>query len=231
MSKYNLKKDVIKTPFGTIKSEVSLFPLGYILTVYLSGLLKWNIWEDKTIYQLWSNFEHLSEHFQFIFYLSASFFSIVIILKNQYKVLSLQNINWIIFFIFCFFISIEEVSYLNNIQGNFFDSIRSNNMQNEVNFHNSLFFNSFLHSGMIIINIFLGWFGWRYLCFIDAIPKKIYSLYFLFTALAFTIIRLKILFKSSFLLAIPLSDETFEFLMALGLFLHSLAMLRKYLRN
>ena len=139
-----LNKNIIQTSFGTIKSEVSLFPLIYLFFVYLSGLITWEIWNEETIYRLWIKKEYLAEHFQFIFYLSSSLLSGLIILKNNYKLFSLQNLCWLIFLIFVSIITFEEISFLNPLQGNIFQIIRDNNTQNEINFHNSVLFAPYL---------------------------------------------------------------------------------------
>ena len=92
-----LNKNIIQTSFGTIKSEVSLFPLIYLFFVYLSGLITWEIWNEESIYNLWSKTEYLAEHFQFIFYFSSTLLSALIILKNKHKLLLLQNLCWLFF--------------------------------------------------------------------------------------------------------------------------------------
>ena len=221
-------KNIIQTSFGTIKSEVSLFPLIYIFFVYLSGLISWEVWNGETIYKLWSKHEYLAEHMQFIFYLSSSLLSLLIILKNKYKLFSLQNLCWICFFIFLSILAVEEISWINPLKGNFFQIIRENNIQNEINFHNSFLFAPYLHSGYISLNLFLGWFGWRYFGIIEAIPKKNLSLYFLFTSLAYTIIKLRTIPILIHLNKIIIDQEVFEFLMAIGLFLHTLKMFNYY---
>ena len=223
-----LNKNIIQTSFGTIKSEVSLFPLIYLFFVYLSGLITWEIWNEESIYNLWSKQEYLAEHFQFIFYFSSTLLSALIILKNKYKLLSLQNLCWLFFLIFVLIITFEEISYLNPLQGYIFQIIRDNNNQNEINFHNSFLFQPYLHSAFIFLNLFLGWFGWKYFSIIEAIPKKIFSLYFLFTAIAYSIIQLRNFSIFFHLQKIPLDQEVFEFLMAMGLFLHTLKMFNYY---
>ena len=129
-----------------------------------------------------------------------------------------------------FVISFEEVSHLNTMDGDFFAFIRSHNVQNEVNFHNSEFFHPFLHAGFIFLNLFLGWFGWINLSFIEAMPDKIYSLYFLFPAFAFAIFELKDYIPSVYFSRLPVQLENFEFLMSLALFLHTLKSLKKYIK-
>ena len=222
-----LNKNIIQTSFGSIKSEVSLFPLIYLFFVHLSGLITWEIWNEETIYRLWTKPEYLAEHFQFIFYLSSSLLSALIILKNKYKLFSLQNLCWIVFFVFVSIMTFEEISFLISLKGNIFQIIRDNNFQNEINFHNSFLFSPYLHSGYIFLNLFLGWFGWKYFSIMEAIPKKYFSLYFLFTAVAYSILELKISMLFNFK-EIVIAQEAFEFLMAMGLFLHALKMFNYY---
>ena len=86
-------KNKIYTPFGSIKSEVSLFPILYLIILYTIALfLPWKIWDNKSIFEIWTRWEHLAEHFQFIFYLSTSFICCLNIFKNKYRIFSLQNL-------------------------------------------------------------------------------------------------------------------------------------------
>ncbi len=211
--------------------KYDLFPLGYLLIVYLTALLPWEVWNGRTIYELWSNGEHLSEQIQFIFYFSASLISLINIFKNKYKIFSFQNLFWTFFMVSNLFISIEEISFLNPIQDDIFQLIRENNAQNEINFHNLKIFQPYLHTAYILVNLFFGYFGWRYFSSIDAIPKKIHSIYFLLTALAYSLRELQRLIPLVFLFQIPINQEIFEFLMSMGFFLHALEMFKKYARN
>ena len=61
----------------------------------------------------------------------------------------------------------------------------------------------------------------------EAIPKKYFSLYFLFTAVAYSIVELKISMLFNFK-EIVIAQEAFEFLMAMGLFLHALKIFNYY---
>ena len=221
-------KNNMQTYFGIIKSEVSVFPLIYLFLVYSSRLITWEIWNNLTIYNLWSHHEHLAEHMQFVFYLSSSLLSIFIILKNKYKLFSFQNLCWLCFLILVSIIAIEEISYIYSIQNNLFLIIRENNSQNEINFHNSFLFQPLLNKGFIFLNLFFGWFGWRFFSIIEAIPKKEFSLYFLCTSLAYSIMELTDFSIFSNLKIIPIRQENFEFLMAMGLFLHSLKIFNYY---
>lgn len=232
-------KNKIDTPFGFIESEVSLFPILYLIILYTIALfLPWKIWDNKSIFEIWTRWEHLAEHFQFIFYLSTSFISGINIFKNRYKIFSLQNLFWIGLLFFSLITAYEEVSYLTNIGGlayleikdeiEFLQIIREQNTQKEINLHNIHFIENYLNQLTIMLNIFFGWFGWKYLNNIDAIPKKFYCLYFLFCALGLSILELKTISSSYFLSILPINSETFEFLMAMGIFLHSFKMFKIY---
>ena len=223
-------RNKINTPFGTIESEVSLFPIFYLITLYSIALFfPWKIWDNKSIFEIWTRWEHLSEHFQFIFYLFSFFISGVNIIKNRYRLLSLQNLSWFILLIFSLITAYEEVSFLTNLEGNqFLQMVKDVNTQKEINIHNFYILEKFLDPLIILINIFFGWFGWKYFYMIDAIPKKFYCLYFLFTALGFTLIQLKNHVSSFFLSVLPVNTETFEFLMAMAIFLHTLKMYKIY---
>ena len=224
------KNKFFQTPFGTISSEVSLFPLYYLFFIYLSGILPWEIWNGQTLFDLWGQHEYLAEHLQFIFYVSGAILSLINIFKNKYKLFSLQNTFWIIFFISLSFFSLAEVGYLIPLNEGIFQEIRSNSIQNEISFHTLKFFNPYLHRSFIFLNLFLGWFGWRYFSFIEAFPKKFFSLYFLTTALAYSILEIKLFSPSIFVQSIPILQEIFEFLMAMGIFLHALKMFKYYLK-
>ncbi len=212
-----------------IKSKISFFPFYYLITIYLIYIIfPEKIWLGKSLFQLWSHQEYFSEHFQFIFYFSASIISGLNILKNKYSIFSWQNLYWLIFMLFVLILSYEEISYLNNFNNTFFNLIKSNSTQKEINLHNLKYLENYLHIILIVINLFFGYFGWKYFSNIDAIPKKNYSFYFLLCGLSYTIFELNSLLASTIL--IGFHQEIYEFLMALGLFLHSLKMFKAYIK-
>ncbi len=49
------------------KKRISLFPLLYIVIASLVALIPWDIWNGKTIYELWSKGEHLQSKFNLSF--------------------------------------------------------------------------------------------------------------------------------------------------------------------
>lgn len=151
-------RNKINTPFGTIESEVSLFPIFYLITLYSIALFfPWKIWDNKSIFEIWTRWEHLSEHFQFIFYLFSFFISGVNIIKNRYRLLSLQNLSWFILLIFSLITAYEEVSFLTNLEGNqFLQMVKDVNTQKEINIHNFYILEKFLDPLIILINIFFG---------------------------------------------------------------------------
>ncbi len=212
--------------FAVFTKNINSFPLIYLIIIYSFALTKWVVWNQKSIFLLWSGGEHLAEHIQFIFYLSSTLISFLNILKNKYRILSLQNLCWIFFAIFTLFLAIEEVSHLNTMQGGIFDFIRANNTHNQINLHNHKFVQPYLHPVFILLNFFFGWIGWKYFSFIDAIPDKVFFLYFLFPAIAIALLGFR-----KFGIYLPIHQEIFEFLMAMGLLLNGLKQLKKYSKN
>jgi hypothetical protein len=216
MKIFALNQFLFKSSF----KKFSLFPFYYFIFLLLIKIIfPWEILNGKTAYQLWGGCELIAEFFQNIFYISASGLALYNIFKNKYRIFSLQNLFWTIYFVFCLVIFFEEISFLNNFQGNFFEQIREINNQNEINFHNLLVFQPYLFHVNFVLNLFFGFVGWRFLRKIDAFPSRFYSFFFLFSAL------------NAFLniLNIPTtSEETFEFLTSLGLFLHALEMKENY---
>ena len=75
----------IKTEFGSIRSEVHLFPIYYLVLVFsLPVILPFEIVGENTIFNLWANSEGLSEIFQFIFYFGAFLFSLKTLIIKKF---------------------------------------------------------------------------------------------------------------------------------------------------
>ena len=209
----------ITTPWGIIESQVEIFPITYIFIIFLLGLFfPFRVFQDYTLLRLWSRPEHISEIFQFLFYFFGSIISIKYILKN-YKFKDKYNITfWIIFSLLNLFISIEEISFINIFEGQFY-FIKELNLQNEVNIHNLKVLSPYLMHLYILYNLFMGFIGWKFLPFIECLPEKKYSLYFLFPCLFFTTYTVSTLNGNDVHLDLP-SQEIFEFLTSMGIFLH-----------
>ena len=229
-----IDKKEIRIKFPSLNSlknfikEVKLFPLYYILTIYLSFyILPFEIWDKKTFYHLWSYEEYLAEHFQFILYFLASLFSFLNILRNKYKVFGIQNLFWMFFCILTFIISIEEISFLDLLKDSSFEFLREFNTSREINLHNSSLIGPNINYIYILVNLFLGFFGWKFFSVIEAIPQKKYSLFFLFCSLAYIFLEL-----GEIIPLIPfIHQEIFEFLMSLGLFLNTFERFIKYSKS
>jgi len=220
--------EIFKHSLGSFIKELNLFPVFYIFVIYISFyILPFEILDQKTFYHLWSYEEYLAEHLQFILYFSSSIFAFLNTLKNKYKFFNIQNLSWIFFFIIILFISIEEISFIEIFKNTSFEYLREFNISNEINIHNLNFISPYLQSLFIWVNLFLGFFGWKYFSKIDAIPKKKFSLFFLICAFGYFVIEIR-----RYIPAIPfIHQEIFEFLMALGLFLHALESFKKYSKS
>ena len=209
----------IKTPFGFILPQVSLFPILYLLFIYgfvyilpygrdLIGI-SWFDWlrsEDGPL-----------EWIQFIEYAISSILALLIYVRTKRKK-NINSIIWLLIVFLSFVIAGEEISWGERITGIGINSISDINVQGETNFHNLPFFHNYLLDPIFEIScIFLGWFGWRKFKNIKAFPSKDLSLYFLFVALFYFYFDLS---WASTTQQIRNDQEIFEFLLSTGIFLH-----------
>ena len=209
----------IKTPWGTIFPQVSLFPILYLLFIYgfvyilpygrdLIGI-SWFDWlrrEDGPL-----------EWIQFIEYAISSILALLIYVRTKRKK-NINSIIWLLIAFLSFVIAGEEISWGERITGIGINSISDINVQGETNFHNLPFFHNYLLDPIFEIScIFLGWFGWRKFKNIKAFPSKDLSLYFLFVALFYFYFDLS---WASTTQQIRNDQEIFEFLLSTGIFLH-----------
>ena len=209
----------IKTPFGFILPQVSLFPILYLLFIYgfvyilpygrdLIGI-SWFDWlrsEDGPL-----------EWIQFIEYAISSILALLIYVRTKRKK-NINSIIWLLIALLSFVIAGEEISWGERITGIGINSISDINVQGETNFHNLPFFHNYLLDPIFEIScIFLGWFGWRKFKNIKAFPSKDLCLYFLFVALFYFYFDLS---WASTTQQIRNDQEIFEFLLSTGIFLH-----------
>ena len=216
----------IKTPWGKIIPEVSLFPIYYLLFIYCFVYIfpygkmfigiSWFDWlrsEDGPL-----------EWIQFIEYALSSLFSLIIFIKKKNKK-EINSIIWLFITFLLFLIAGEEISWGERITGIGITSISNLNVQGETNFHNLPFFHNYLLDPVFEITcIFLGWFGWRKFKKINALPDKKLSLYFLFVALFYFYFDIS---WASTTQQIRNDQEIFEFLLSTGIFLHCFENLKK----
>ena len=209
----------IKTPWGVIFPQVSLFPIFYLLFIYgfvyilpygrdLIGI-SWFDWlrsEDGPL-----------EWIQFIEYAISSILALLIYIRTKRKK-NINSIIWLLIALLSFVIAGEEISWGERITGIGINSISDINVQGETNFHNLPFFHNYLLDPIFEIScIFLGWFGWRKFKNIKAFPSKDLCLYFLFVALFYFYFDLS---WASTTQQIRNDQEIFEFLLSTGIFLH-----------
>ena len=209
----------IKTPWGVIFPQVSLFPIFYLLFIYgfvyilpygrdLIGI-SWFDWMRREDGPL--------EWIQFIEYAISSILALLIYVRTKRKK-NINSIIWLLIAFLSFVIAGEEISWGERITGIGINSISDINVQGETNFHNLPFFHNYLLDPIFEIScIFLGWFGWRKFKNIKAFPSKDLSLYFLFVALFYFYFDLS---WASTTQQIRNDQEIFEFLLSTGIFLH-----------
>ena len=220
----------IKTPWGKIIPEVSLFPIYYLLFIYCFVYIlpygkffigvSWFDWlrsEDGPL-----------EWIQFIEYAISSIMAFLIFFKQKKKK-EINAIIWLLTSALLFIIAGEEVSWGERLTGIGIDSISSLNVQGETNFHNLPFFHNYLLDPVFEIScIFLGWFGWKRFKNIYALPSKDLSLFFLSVALFYFYFDIS---WASTTEQIRNDQEIFEFLLSSGIFLHCFKNFKKDFKN
>ena len=135
----------IKTPWGEIIPQVSLFPIMYLLFIYgfvyilpygrdIVGI-SWFDWlrsEDGPL-----------EWIQFIEYAISSLLALLIFIRSRRKK-DINSIIWLMIAFLSFIIAGEEISWGERITGIGINSISNMNVQGETNFHNLPFFHNYL---------------------------------------------------------------------------------------
>ena len=209
----------IKTPWGDIFPQVSLFPILYLLFIY--GFVYILPYGRDLIGISWFDLLRREdgplEWIQFIEYAISSILALLIYVRTKRKK-NINSIIWLLIAFLSFVIAGEEISWGERITGIGINFISEINVQGETNFHNLPFFHNYLLDPIFEIScIFLGWFGWRKFKNIKAFPSKDLSLYFLFVALFYFYFDLS---WASTTQQIRNDQEIFEFLLSTGIFLH-----------
>ena len=220
----------IKTPFGVITPEVSLFPVFYLLFIY--GFIYIFPYGKNFIGISWFEWFRSEdgplEWLQFFEYILSALMAALIFLRQKKK----KNINsliWLLIALLSLVIAGEEISWGERLTGMGINAISDLNVQGETNFHNLPFFHNYLLDPVFEIScIFLGWFGWRKFKNIKALPEKKLSLYFLFVALFYFYFDIS---WASTTEQIRNDQEIFEFLLSSGIFLHCFKNLSQYKFN
>ena len=221
-----MSKD-IKTPFGRITPEVSLFPLYFLIFIY--GFIYILPYGKNLIGVSWFDWFRSEdgplEWLQFFEYIFSSIMAFIIYVRQKKK----KEVNSLIWLLICFLsliIAGEEISWGERLTGIGINSISNLNVQGETNIHNLPFFHNYLLDPFFEIScIFLGWFGWRKFKNIEAFPSKDLSLYFLFVALFYFYFDIS---WASTTEQIRNDQEIFEFLLSTGIFLHTFKYFKKY---
>ena len=209
----------IRTPWGSISTKVSLFPIYYLIFIY--GFVYILPFGKNLIGTTW--FDLLKkedgplEWLQFSQFFMSSIMGLCIFYKSKRK-RSINSLIWLFFSIFCFIVSAEEISWGERIIGFTLNSISELSIQGETNFHNLPFFHNLLLDPLLhVLCIFLGWVGWRKWPYLSSLPCKEYSLFFLSVSLFFAYYDLS---WASTVQHIRNDQEIFEFLFSTGIFMH-----------
>ena len=210
---------LIKTPWGEISPEVNLFPIYYILFIY--GFVYILPYGENIVGLTWFNLLKIEdgplEWLQFSEYLISSLLGTFIYLKSKNKN-TINSFIWLILSAFCFIVAAEEISWGERLTGFSINSLTEISIQSETNLHNLPFFhNFFLDPILIAICILFGWIGWRKWPYLNSIPNKKLSLFFLITALYIFYYEIS---WASTVEHIRNDLEIYEFLLSTGIFLH-----------
>ena len=211
-------KEII-TPWGEIKPSVLIFPVYYLLLIYgIIYFLPFDFFKN-----FFMNEDSFIEWLQFFGYFLAFLMSFFICFSKK-KSFSKQKIYWFLLAIFCFCIAGEEISWAERITNIGLDSIKEINLQGETNFHNLKNINNYLHFSFIFLGLFFGWAGWKFWPNIEALPSKKYTLFFLIVSAFYFYFDLSWITLGN---RIANHQETIEFLMSCGLFLHCFEYFKK----
>ena len=207
------------TPWGSISSKVSLFPIYYLIFIY--GFIYILPFGENLVGSPWFYFlkkeDGILESLQFIQYFISSLFGFFIFFRLRKKK-TLNSVIWLVLSIFCFLIAAEEISWGERITGITLNSIAELSIQGETNLHNLPFFHNYLlDPALQVMCIFFGWIGWRKFPYLTSLPSKKLSLFFLLVALFFAYYELS---WASTVEHIRDDTEIFEFLLSTGMFLH-----------
>ena len=209
----------IRTPWGSIFSKVSLFPIYYLIFIYgfVYILPFGKNFIGSTWFDLLKKEDGPLEWLQFSQFFISSIMGLFIFYMSKKKG-SINSLIWLCFSIFCFLISAEEISWGERITGFTLSSISDLSIQGETNFHNLPFFHNVLLDPLLhVLCIFLGWVGWRKWPNLSSLPSRKYSLFFLLVSLFFAYYDLS---WASTVPHIRNDQEIFEFLLSTGIFLH-----------
>ena len=215
-----ISKD-IKTPFGSIRPEVSLFPIYYLIFIY--GFVYILPYGKNLISVSWFDWLRSEdgplEWLQFFEYVLSSLLASFIYLRQKNKK-DINSFIWLLIALLSFVIAGEEISWGERLTGIGITAISDLNVQGETNFHNLPFFHNYLLDPVFEIScIFLGWFGWNRFKRINAFPTKNLSLFFLFVALFYFYFDIS---WASTTEQIRNDQEIFESLLSTGIFIHCL---------
>ena len=211
--------NIIRTPLGSISTDVSLFPIYYLIFIY--GFIYILPFGENIVGLSWFYYlkkeDGILESLQCLEYLVSSVIGLTIYFRIKKKK-SLNSFIWLILSILCFLLAGEEISWGERLTGISLNSISELSIQGETNLHNLPFFHNYLLDPLLqAICIFFGWIGWRKYPFLSSLPSKKLSLFFLFVSLFFAYYDLS---WASTIEHIRDDTEIFEFLLSTGIFLH-----------
>lgn len=202
-----------------LQASLDLRPI--LILVVLYGIVQWLPFD---IFGWLQNEDGLMEWASFAA-LALATANIIRILRRSPKRPS-DRMGWWIVLIICIVFAGEEIAWGERLHGLGLEAIRSINTQEETTLHNIRGFqnNGFLNIGWSLFGLILGagWLAWPKL---TALPARHLSLYFLipgFWYAAFQACNR----KQDCLITVANHQEIYEFLIACGIYLHTLYRLK-----
>ena len=127
----------IKTPFGKISPEVSLFPIYYLIFIY--GFVYIFPYGKNLIGVSWFDWLRSEdgplEWLQFFEYAISSFLALFIFVRRKKKK-EINSLIWLLISFLSLVIAGEEISWGERLTGIGITTISDLNVQGETNFHN-----------------------------------------------------------------------------------------------
>lgn len=200
-------------PLQRLRRQFDLIPLAILLLAY--GLLQWLPFE---IFGWLQNEDGLLEWASVVLLLAAAV-QIALLLRRG-RIGKQERWGWLLLALMCLVFAGEELSWGERLHGYGVEALRAINTQEETNLHNIRVFQKqgLLHLGWAGLGLALGASHWWFPK-VSVLPAKRLCLYFLIPSVwyvAFEFCRK----PGVCWVAVANHQELYEFLIALGLFLH-----------
>lgn len=220
MKTLRTKTLALKNHIQNWAAALDLRPLLILAVLY--GIVQWLPFD---IFGWLQNEDGLMEWASFAALATASANTIRILRRSPRS--ASYRIGWLVVLLICILFAGEEIAWGERLHGFGLDAIRSINTQDETTLHNIRAFqnNGFLNIGWSIFGLALGagWIAWPKF---SALPAQRLSLYFLIPSLWYAAFQ-ACNHKQDCFVTVANHQEIYEFLIALGIYLHTRSRLKR----